>query len=104
MKREINIISAKSYLNIISVRSKDKKHTEHITNALDQIIFLEDWRNKAIKLINSKEKILIDRAKKIEQLNSENLRIENELQKCKEELDNRKKEVETMLEQIELEF
>lgn len=63
--RDLNIMLAKSYLNLISVRSKDDKHTEQILNALDQIIFLEEWRSKAIKMINEKEKKLIKQGSEV---------------------------------------
>ena len=77
--RELNIMLARSYLNLISVRSKDEKHTEQIINALDQLIYLEEWRSKAIKMINEKEQKLIKQGSEVINYKSELSSLLNEL-------------------------
>ena len=77
--RELNIMLARSYLNLISVRSKDEKHTEQIINALDQLIYLEEWRSQAIKMINEKEQRLIKQGSEVINYKSELSSLLNEL-------------------------
>ena len=87
LMRDLNIILAKSYLNIISIRSKDPIHTEQILNTLDQINYLEDQRRKAIKLLNQKETELKSRSKQIKEKNKELSDLKIKLQELQKEND-----------------
>ena len=83
MKLDLNISLAKSYLVLLGARSKNTKHTEQIDNCFTQFNYLESWRNKAIKMINAKNQLLIQQEQENKLLESEISKLNIELSQLK---------------------
>ena len=79
MSRDLNIILARSYINLMSARAKTELQTEHLDNVYSQLDYLENWRKQAIKMINEKEQELIKRSVTIKNLSSEVSLLKNDL-------------------------
>ena len=58
MSRDLNIIQAKSYLTQIVCRTDSEQHIEHIDNCYDQLVFLESWRESAIRLLSEQNELI----------------------------------------------
>ena len=79
MSRDLNIIKARSFVNIMSVRAKEQPYIDNLDNVYDQLIYLENWRAKAIKMLNEKEQELRRRSVTIQNLSSEVSILKNDL-------------------------
>ena len=79
MSRDLNIITARSYINLMSARAKTELQVEHLDNVYNQLEYLEQWRRTAIKMLNEKEIELRKRAETIQNLSSEVSTLKTEL-------------------------
>lgn len=79
MARDLNIMTARGYINLMSARAKTELQIEHLDNVYEQLDFLEAWREKAIELLKEKENELHKRAVTIQNLSSEVNVLKNDL-------------------------
>lgn len=97
-KRTLQIIQARSYLNMMSIRTNNELHAEHLTNAMYQIIFLEEWRGKVIKLFSEREAIALETQDELRALRLEVSELKTKNTKLEQALEIRETTVENLTE------
>ena len=100
--KDLQIIQARSYLNMMSIRTKDKKHEEHLKNALDQIDFLEIWRGKAIKMIKELQQSNVKMQSKVSESDSKLTLNKNEVSLLEQELVHLREQVDNLINNVKL--
>ena len=98
--RELKIIQARSYLNMMAARTNREEHTEQLDNCYNQIVYLERWRRKAIKLINGTQinnrkltdKVFLNASKR-SKLENEVLILEQENEHLRTQIENLTKNI-----------
>ena len=100
--KDLQIIQARSYLNMMSIRTKDKKHEEHLKNALEQIEFLEIWRGKAIKMIKELQQSNIKMGLKVSESDSKLSLNKNEVSLLEMENTHLKEQINNLINNVKL--
>lgn len=98
------LIQAKRYLQAIALRSNNEQHTEHIDNALDNLIKLEQRDRQLVKMVNEKERELIKRGLRIEKLESDIRLLKNRESVLNGKIDSLESINNNLLESIEKDF
>jgi len=101
---DLNVMLARSYLNIISIRSKDLKHSEHIDNTIDILNGLETWRQQAIKRILEDNKKITILTAELQTAKLEISKVNSEADSLERENIELRKQIETLLKQLEDKF
>ena len=101
---DLNVMLARSYLNIISSRSKDLKHSEHIDNTIDILNGLETWRQQAIKRILEDNKKITILTAELQTAKLEISKVNSEADSLERENMELRKQMETLLKQLEDKF
>jgi len=101
---DLNVMLARSYLNIISSRSKDLKHSEHIDNTIDILNGLETWRQQAIKRILEDNKKITILTTELQTAKLEISKVNSEADSLERENMELRKQMETLLKQLEDKF
>lgn len=101
---ELNVMLARSYLTIISSRSKDLKHSEHIDNTIDILNGLEVWRMSAVKRINADYKKITNLTTELQNVKLELSKTNSEADSLERENMELRKQIETLFKQIEDKF
>ena len=100
--KELKIIQAKAYINMMGARTNREEHREQLDNAYNQIQYLENWRQKAIILINAAQINNRNIKNKAIQDDSKRFKLENDILTLEQENERLKTQVNNLTKHLEL--